>query len=225
MGSAGARPRAKIVLATVKGDVHDIGRTRVDIIPTNNGYTVYNLGIKQPISAILDKWKNRRGRRRHVGAARQSVNVMEEPARDAGSRAECARAVGRKGRAHAALLRNHLRAQYSGEVFYGKDAFEGSLDDGRDRRQGDRSARGGSARLVARSRASADLSPRQQKPPKARRRWSWRARARCAVRCRPARAGDPRARVLRHSGRDRHPAGPGVRLHQSRRALSVVSGR
>ena len=42
------------MLATVKGDVHDIGKNLVDIILTNNGYTVVNLGIKQPISAILE---------------------------------------------------------------------------------------------------------------------------------------------------------------------------
>src|SRR5205814_3306337 len=39
--------KGRIVLATVKGDVHDIGKNLVDIILTNNGYTVYNLGIKQ----------------------------------------------------------------------------------------------------------------------------------------------------------------------------------
>ena len=42
------------MLATVKGDVHDIGKNLVDIILSNNGYTVVNLGIKQPINAILD---------------------------------------------------------------------------------------------------------------------------------------------------------------------------
>lgn len=47
-------PRATIVLATVKGDVHDIGKNLVDIILTNNGYRVVNLGIRQPISAILE---------------------------------------------------------------------------------------------------------------------------------------------------------------------------
>ena len=45
--------RGSIVLATVKGDVHDIGKNLVDIILTNNGYTVYNIGIKQPIADIL----------------------------------------------------------------------------------------------------------------------------------------------------------------------------
>ncbi|MFI6850661.1 homocysteine S-methyltransferase family protein, partial [Kitasatospora sp. NPDC050467] len=46
--------KGTIVLATVKGDVHDIGKNLVDIILSNNGYTVVNLGIKQPVSAILD---------------------------------------------------------------------------------------------------------------------------------------------------------------------------
>ncbi|MFY7897143.1 MAG: dihydropteroate synthase, partial [Phycisphaerales bacterium] len=46
--------KGKIVLATVQGDVHDIGKNLVDIILSNNGYTVVNLGIKQPVSAILE---------------------------------------------------------------------------------------------------------------------------------------------------------------------------
>ena len=45
--------KAKIVLATVKGDVHDIGKNLVDIILSNNGYDVVNIGIKQPISEII----------------------------------------------------------------------------------------------------------------------------------------------------------------------------
>src|SRR5207344_410302 len=46
--------KGTIVLATVKGDVHDIGKNLVDIILSNNGYSVVNLGIKQPINSILD---------------------------------------------------------------------------------------------------------------------------------------------------------------------------
>src|SRR5687767_15967165 len=49
----GATAKGIMVLATVKGDVHDIGKNLVDIILTNNGYKVHNLGIKQPIEAIL----------------------------------------------------------------------------------------------------------------------------------------------------------------------------
>ena len=48
------REKGTIVLATVKGDVHDIGKNLVDIILTNNGYRVVNLGIKQPIQAIIE---------------------------------------------------------------------------------------------------------------------------------------------------------------------------
>jgi 5-methyltetrahydrofolate--homocysteine methyltransferase len=47
--------KGRVVLATVKGDVHDIGKNLVDIILTNNGYTVHNLGIKQPISTIIER--------------------------------------------------------------------------------------------------------------------------------------------------------------------------
>ncbi len=53
-GEVRRRGKGTIVLATVKGDVHDIGKNLVDIILSNNGYTVVNLGIKQPVSAILD---------------------------------------------------------------------------------------------------------------------------------------------------------------------------
>src|SRR5438270_2655011 len=52
--------RGTVVLATVRGDVHDIGKNLVDIILTNNGYRVVNLGIKQPIGAILDAAKEHR---------------------------------------------------------------------------------------------------------------------------------------------------------------------
>jgi 5-methyltetrahydrofolate--homocysteine methyltransferase len=54
MERADAEGKGRIVLATVKGDVHDIGKNLVDIILSNNGYDVVNLGIKQPITAILD---------------------------------------------------------------------------------------------------------------------------------------------------------------------------
>src|SRR5260370_22206276 len=53
MERSGEAGKGKIVLATVKGDVHDIGKNLVDIILSNNGYDVVNIGIKQPISVIL----------------------------------------------------------------------------------------------------------------------------------------------------------------------------
>ena len=54
LAETGVEPIGKMVIGTVKGDIHDIGKNLVDIILTNNGYTVFNLGIKQPMSAILD---------------------------------------------------------------------------------------------------------------------------------------------------------------------------
>src|SRR5215470_6482245 len=54
MEKSDSATKGTIVLATVKGDVHDIGKNLVDIILSNNGYSVVNLGIKQPINAILD---------------------------------------------------------------------------------------------------------------------------------------------------------------------------
>lgn len=54
MEKADGQAKGTLVLATVKGDVHDIGKNLVDIILTNNGYRVINLGIKQPVSAIID---------------------------------------------------------------------------------------------------------------------------------------------------------------------------
>jgi 5-methyltetrahydrofolate--homocysteine methyltransferase len=52
--------RGRIVLATVRGDVHDIGKNLVDIIQSNNGYKVFNLGIKQPIASIIDAFRRQR---------------------------------------------------------------------------------------------------------------------------------------------------------------------
>src|SRR4029078_12172191 len=49
--------KGKIVLATVKGDVHDIGKNLADIILTNNGYKVFNLGINQPIHSMISEFE------------------------------------------------------------------------------------------------------------------------------------------------------------------------
>ncbi len=57
MEKVAGQEKGKIVLATVKGDVHDIGKNLVDIILTNNGYKVYNLGIKQPIENMIAEFQ------------------------------------------------------------------------------------------------------------------------------------------------------------------------
>ena len=62
--------KGTVVLATVKGDVHDIGKNLVDIILTNNGYEVINLGIKIGINEMVSRGRGAQGRRhRHERAA------------------------------------------------------------------------------------------------------------------------------------------------------------
>ncbi|MCH7572019.1 MAG: methionine synthase [Planctomycetes bacterium] len=119
-------PKARIVLATVAGDVHDIGKNLVDIILSNNGYAVTNLGIKQPIGQIVEALKE-------VGADAigmsgllvKSVGVMEENLRELNAMGVSVPVL----LGGAALTRHyaesHLRAVYHGSLYYGKDAFEG----------------------------------------------------------------------------------------------------
>ena len=115
-----------IVLATVKGDVHDIGKNLVDIILTNNGYTVHNLGIKQPISAIVAKWRETGADAIGLsGLLVKSVAVMEENLHELNAEGiDVPVLLG-----GAALTRHycesHLRSIYKGQCLYGKDAFDG----------------------------------------------------------------------------------------------------
>ncbi len=72
MEKAETAARGKIVLATVKGDVHDIGKNLVEIILSNNGYTVVNLGIKVPPEQLIEAYREHQaGCDRAVGAAGQ----------------------------------------------------------------------------------------------------------------------------------------------------------
>ena len=119
--------KGRVVLATVKGDVHDIGKNLVDIIFTNNGYEVHNLGIKIPLTEMIDKAVE-------VGADAigmsgllvKSTLIMRENLQELNERGLSHIPVLLGG---AALTRTYverdLREVYEGRVFYGKDAFEG----------------------------------------------------------------------------------------------------
>ena len=128
MERSGVAGKGRIVLATVKGDVHDIGKNLVDIILSNNGYDVVNIGIKQPISAILEAARLQRRRPdRHV---RPAGEVHRRHAGQPG-RAEFA-APGRpvagppRRRRPDPVLRGAGSGQvFNGEVRYARDAFEG----------------------------------------------------------------------------------------------------
>jgi 5-methyltetrahydrofolate--homocysteine methyltransferase len=120
--------KGRIVLATVKGDVHDIGKNLVDIILSNNGYEVLNLGIKQPIANILevaqDKGADVVGM---SGLLVKSTVVMKENLEEMNTRGLAGKFPVLLG--GAALTRsyveNDLADIYEGEVHYARDAFEG----------------------------------------------------------------------------------------------------
>jgi 5-methyltetrahydrofolate--homocysteine methyltransferase len=123
---AGAGKKAKIVLATVAGDVHDIGKNLVDIILSNNGFEIHNIGIKQPLQAILDSWRKTGADAIGMsGLLVKSVAVMEENLHEM-NRLGITVPVILGG---AALTRHyaesHLRKIYKGPLYYGRDAFEG----------------------------------------------------------------------------------------------------
>ena len=127
MEKADAGGKGRVVLGTVKGDVHDIGKNLVDIILTNNGYEVHNIGIKAPLSAFVEKANE-------VGADAigmsgllvKSTLIMRENLEEMNSQGLAETPVLLGG---AALTRTYverdLREVYDGRLFYGKDAFEG----------------------------------------------------------------------------------------------------
>jgi 5-methyltetrahydrofolate--homocysteine methyltransferase len=120
--------KGRIVLATVKGDVHDIGKNLVDIILSNNGYEVVNIGIKQPINAILDAAEESRADAIGMsGLLVKSTVIMKENLQEMQSRGIAERWPVLLG--GAALTRGYveddLRAMFPGQVYYARDAFEG----------------------------------------------------------------------------------------------------
>jgi 5-methyltetrahydrofolate--homocysteine methyltransferase len=122
-----AASKGRVVLATVKGDVHDIGKNLVDIILTNNGYEVHNLGVKVAIADMIDAVDR-------VGADAlgmsgllvKSTLVMRDNLVELNERGLSGLPVLLGG---AALTRTYverdLRQVYEGRLFYGRDAFEG----------------------------------------------------------------------------------------------------
>lgn len=118
--------KGTIVLATVRGDVHDIGKNLVDIILTNNGFSVHNLGIKQPINNIIEAFEKFKADAIGLsGLLVKSTVVMRDDLAVLNERNLTPRVI----LGGAALTRRYvehdLRALYAGEVAYAKDAFEG----------------------------------------------------------------------------------------------------
>src|SRR5579884_4213604 len=119
--------KGTIVLATVKGDVHDIGKNLVDIILTNNGYSVRNLGIKVGINEMVQAAEESGADAIGMsGLLVKSTLIMRENLEELNRRGLSGTPVLLGG---AALTRSYverdLRSVYEGRVFYGRDAFAG----------------------------------------------------------------------------------------------------
>lgn len=127
LDKADAGGKGTIVIATVKGDVHDIGKNLVDIILTNNGYTVVNLGIKQPVSAIIEAALVHKADAIGMsGLLVKSTVVMRDNLQELNSRGLSEFPVLLGGAALTrAFVEEDLNDLYHGEVRYARDAFEG----------------------------------------------------------------------------------------------------
>lgn len=122
-----AKEKGSMLIATVAGDVHDIGKNLVDIILSNNGYRIVNIGIKQPINAILDACQEHKCQVIGMsGLLVKSTIIMRENLLEMNARGLAKIPVILGG---AALTRSYveqdLQALYEGNVFYAQDAFEG----------------------------------------------------------------------------------------------------
>ncbi|MER6778834.1 MULTISPECIES: methionine synthase [unclassified Streptomyces] len=120
--------KGTIVLATVRGDVHDIGKNLVDIILTNNGYNVVNIGIKQPVSAILEAAQEHKADVIGMsGLLVKSTVIMKENLEELNQRKLAADYPVILGGAALtrAYVEQDLHEIYEGEVRYARDAFEG----------------------------------------------------------------------------------------------------
>jgi len=119
--------KGSIVLATVRGDVHDIGKNLVDIILSNNGYKVYNLGIKQPLDNILAAVEERKPDAIGLsGLLVKSTVVMKENLEELAKRGYKIPVICGGAALNRAYVEDDLRSAYTtGQVFYGQDAFTG----------------------------------------------------------------------------------------------------
>jgi 5-methyltetrahydrofolate--homocysteine methyltransferase len=118
--------KGKIVLATVKGDVHDIGKNLVDIILSNNGFRVVNLGIKQPIEHILAVCENEKPSAIGLsGLLVKSTAIMKENLAEMRNRGMQTPVILGGAALTREFVETDCRAEYQAPVYYAEDAFEG----------------------------------------------------------------------------------------------------
>ena len=118
--------KGKIVLATVKGDVHDIGKNLVDIILTNNGYKVYNIGIKQPVENMITEYQKQNADAIGMsGLLVKSTVIMKEDLVTMNERGLSPAVILGGAALNRRYVEEDLRSIYKGQLFYGEDAFSG----------------------------------------------------------------------------------------------------
>ncbi len=118
--------KGTIILATVKGDVHDIGKNLVDIILSNNGFTVHNLGIKQPIQNIIEAFDKYKADAIGLsGLLVKSTLVMRDDLHILNERGLTMPVILGGAALTRGYVENDLRAIYNGTLAYAGDAFEG----------------------------------------------------------------------------------------------------
>jgi len=118
--------RGSILLATVRGDVHDIGKNLVDIILTNNGYKVYNIGIKQPIEHILEVAREHKPHAIGLsGLLVKSTVIMRENLEEMNRRGVRTPVILGGAALTRAYVEDHCRRIYEGPLYYAKGAFDG----------------------------------------------------------------------------------------------------
>ena len=126
MEKADGAEKGKIVLATVKGDVHDIGKNLVDIILTNNGYKVYNIGIKQPVENMISELEKTDADAIGMsGLLVKSTVIMKEDLVTLNKRGLKPPVILGGAALNRRYVEEDLRRIYHGQLFYGEDAFEG----------------------------------------------------------------------------------------------------
>ncbi len=127
MEKSGDNSKGCMVIATVKGDVHDIGKNLVDIILSNNGYKVVNLGIKQPLESILAASAEHKPDAIGMsGLLVKSTLVMKENLEEMSRRGISTPVICGGAALNRAYVEVDLSAAYTtGRVFYGADAFTG----------------------------------------------------------------------------------------------------
>ena len=126
MEKADSTNKGTMVLATVKGDVHDIGKNLVDIILTNNGYKVVNLGIKQPIDDILRAWEETKCDAIGMsGLLVKSTLVMRDNLQIMNERGINVPVILGGAALNRRYVDNDLVPIFNGKLFYARDAFDG----------------------------------------------------------------------------------------------------